>query len=223
MTEELDVLRIISERLRVADVPFILTGSFALGYYGKPRMTRDLDFVVALMERHVDALVSAFSTDFYINEDAARSAIKSRRTFNLMHRDSAIKIDMIVRKNSEYRHAEFERRKPVEFAGISTWIASREDLILSKLVWARDTGSEMQQVNDTSPEMDKMVAERYKLMTPNRRMRIASSMFETARAIIDSSLPLNLTRRERRLAFAKRLYAGELPDAALLAFAEWNG
>ena len=78
-------------------------------------------------------------------------------------------------------------------------------------------------MNDTSPEMDKMVAERYKLMTPDRRMRIASSMFETARAIIESSLPLNLTRRERRLAFAKRLYAGELPDAALLAFAEWKG
>ena len=32
----------------------------------------------------------------------------------------------------------------MEFAGISTWITSREDLILSKLVWARDTGSEMQ-------------------------------------------------------------------------------
>jgi hypothetical protein len=186
----------------------MLTGSFALGYYGKPRMTRGLDFVVALMERHVDALVSAFSTDFYIDEDAARSAIKSQRMFNLMHLDSAIKVDLIVRKNSEYRHAEFERRKSVEFAGISTWITSREDLI---------------QVNDTSPEMDKMVAERYKLMTPDRRMRIASSMFETARAIIESSLPPNLTRRERRLAFAKRLYAGELPDAALQAFAEWNG
>jgi hypothetical protein len=64
--------------------------------------------------------------------------------FNLMHLDSAIKVDLIVRKNSEYRHAEFERRKSVEFAGISTWITSREDLILSKLVWARDSGSEMQ-------------------------------------------------------------------------------
>jgi hypothetical protein len=61
-----------------------------------------------------------------------------------MHLDSAIKVDLIVRKNSEYRHAEFERRKSVEFAGISTWITSREDLILSKLVWARDSGSEMQ-------------------------------------------------------------------------------
>jgi len=78
-------------------------------------------------------------------------------------------------------------------------------------------------VNDTSPDIDRMITERYKLMTPDQRMRIASSMFETARAIIDSSLPPTLTRRERRLAFAKRLYAGELPDAALQAFADWNG
>jgi hypothetical protein len=127
MTEELDVLRIISERLRGAGVPFMLTGSFALGYYDKPRMTRDLDFVVAPLERHVDALVSAFSTDFYIDENAARSAIKSQRKFNLMLLDGAIKVDLIVRKNSEYRHSEFERRKSVEFAGISTWIMNRED------------------------------------------------------------------------------------------------
>jgi hypothetical protein len=84
MTEELDVLRIITEWLGATDVPFMLTGSFALGYYGKPRMTRDLDFVVALMDRHVDALVSVFSADFYIDKDAARSAIKTQRMFNLM-------------------------------------------------------------------------------------------------------------------------------------------
>jgi hypothetical protein len=80
VTDELDVLRIISERLSAADVPFMLTGSFSLGYYRGPRMTRDLDFVVALMERHVDILVGVFSTDFYIDEDAARSAIKSPNT-----------------------------------------------------------------------------------------------------------------------------------------------
>jgi hypothetical protein len=39
----------------------MLTCSFALGYYGKPRMTRDLDFVVALMERHVAAKLDEVS------------------------------------------------------------------------------------------------------------------------------------------------------------------
>ena len=68
----------------------------------------------------------------------------------------------------------------------------------------------------------KMVTERYRRMTPDQRMRMASSMFETARAIVESSLPSNLTRRDRRLAFARRLYAGEVPEAAILAFAEWG-
>jgi hypothetical protein len=51
-----------------------------------------------------------------------------------------------------------------------------------------------------------MVAERHRQMTPEERMRIASSMFDTARAIVESSLPANLSRRERRLAYARRMY-----------------
>lgn len=144
MAEELDVLRIIGERLDSAGIPFMLTGSFALGFYGKPRMTRDLDFVVALIVQQVDKLVSAFSQDFYIDEDDARSAIKSQRMFNLMHYASGVKVDLIVRKDSEYRQVEFERRKAVELAGVSTWITTREDLILSKLIWARDANSDLQ-------------------------------------------------------------------------------
>jgi hypothetical protein len=77
-------------------------------------------------------------------------------------------------------------------------------------------------MNDTSPEIAAMVAERHRLMTPEERMRIASSMFDTARAIVESSLAPNLSRRERRLAYAKRMYGNELPEAALIAFAEWS-
>ena len=107
-------------------------------------MTRDLDFVVALNIQLVGKFATVFSHDFYIDEDDARSAVKSQRMFNLMHYASGIKVDMIVRKDSEYRHVEFERRKPVELAGVSTWITSREDLMLSKLIWARDANSDLQ-------------------------------------------------------------------------------
>ncbi len=104
----------------------MLTGSFALGYYAKPRMTRDLDFVVALMESHVSELVQSVSPDFYIDEDEdeARAAIKTRRMFNLMHLSSGIKIDLIVRQDSVYRQVEFARRKPLQLAGVGTWIVS---------------------------------------------------------------------------------------------------
>jgi hypothetical protein len=76
-------------------------------------------------------------------------------------------------------------------------------------------------VNDTSARVAALVAERHRQMTPDERIRIASSMFDTARAIVESSLPPNLGRRERRLAYAKRMYGDELPEAALIAFADW--
>src|ERR1022692_1595593 len=144
MTTELDVLGLVSDRLSARGLPFMLTGSFALAYYATPRMTRDLDIVVALNERDVDTLVVAFASDFYIDADAARTAILLERMFNLMHLESGVKVDLIVRKSSEFRQVEFARRKPIAIAGIRTWIVSCEDLILSKLVLARESNSEMQ-------------------------------------------------------------------------------
>jgi hypothetical protein len=144
MTTELDVLGLVSDRLSARGLPFMLTGSFALAYYATPRMTRDLDIVVALNERDVDALVTTFASDFYIDADAARIAVLSERMFNLMHLESGVKVDLIVRKSSEFRQVEFARRQPVAIAGIRTWIVSCEDLILSKLVWALESNSELQ-------------------------------------------------------------------------------
>lgn len=144
MSAELSVLSTVSGRLEGADIAFMLTGSFALTYYATPRMTRDLDFVVACQESDVARLVSLFSSDFYVDEDAARSAIRLQRLFNLLHTQSGIKVDMIVRKDSEYRVTEFNRRRRVQIGTVGTWIASREDLILSKLIWARDASSELQ-------------------------------------------------------------------------------
>jgi hypothetical protein len=144
MTTELDVLNCVSEGLSARSLPFMLTGSFALAYYATPRMTRDLDIVVALVAGDVEALLSTFSSDFYIDADTVRAAIQNERLFNMMHLSSGIKVDLIVRKSSEYRLTEFARRQRVTLGSVLTWIVSREDLILSKLVWSLDSGSDLQ-------------------------------------------------------------------------------
>ena len=144
MTTELDVLKRVSEGLLAQSLPFMLTGSFALAYYATPRMTRDLDIVVALAAGDIDALLCAFSSDFYIDADAVRAAIQNERLFNMMHLSSGIKVDLIVRKSSEYRLTEFARRQRVTVGSVLTWIVSREDLILSKLVWSLGSGSDLQ-------------------------------------------------------------------------------
>jgi hypothetical protein len=77
-------------------------------------------------------------------------------------------------------------------------------------------------MNDTPAKFWVLVSERHARMSADERMQIASDMFDTARKIIESSLPGTLSRRDRRLAVARRLYNDELPEAALRAHADWD-
>jgi hypothetical protein len=122
----------------------MLTGSFAMNYYAQPRMTRDLDVVVQLTSQDAGRIVHLFATDYYVDIEAVRSAIARESSFNLIHLESVIKVDCIVQKKSAYRRLEFERRQQIKVQDFTTWIASKEDLIISKLYWARDSRSETQ-------------------------------------------------------------------------------
>ncbi len=76
--------------------------------------------------------------------EAVDSSIANQSLFNLIHNESVIKVDCIVRKQSEFRLAEFNRRQRIKIEDFETWIVSKEDLILSKLFWAKDSHSELQ-------------------------------------------------------------------------------
>lgn len=78
-------------------------------------------------------------------------------------------------------------------------------------------------MTDTSAVVAKLVAERHRAMTADERWLVASSLFDTARAIVESSLPADLTGPQRRIAMARRLYGTELPEAAIAAFASYRG
>lgn len=141
---ELDVLRDVSQRLTAGEVAFMLTGSMAMNYYAQPRMTRDIDLVVKLASEQADLLVSMFENEYYVDRHAVARAIAQRSVFNLIHNEVIIKLDCIVLKSDQYRQEEFARRRLVTLGDFETWIVSREDLILSKLFWARDSKSELQ-------------------------------------------------------------------------------
>ena len=141
---ELDILRDLTRRLEGAGIDFMLTGSLAMNYYAQPRMTRDIDLVVALNESHTDTFVQLFGADYYLDPKTVKNAISQRGMFNLIHNATIIKVDCLVLKSDGYRQEEFGRRRRLRLDDFETWIVSREDLILSKLFWARDSRSEMQ-------------------------------------------------------------------------------
>ncbi len=63
-------------------------------FYAKPRMTPDIDIVLAIGLKDIEALLSALSSLFYFDTDFAREAIAQERLFNLMHLETALKIEM---------------------------------------------------------------------------------------------------------------------------------
>lgn len=116
----------------------------AMNYYAQPRMTRDIDLVVALRPGDTERVVRLFSPDYYVSREAMDSSITHQSLFNLIHNESVIKVDCIIRKQNEYRLTEFNRRQRIKIEDFETWIVSKEDLILSKLFWAKDSRSELQ-------------------------------------------------------------------------------
>jgi len=144
MLSELDVLKDVCARLENAQIGYMLTGSMAMNYYAQPRMTRDIDIVVELETSDAEKLISSFQPDYFVPGDALPGALRERGMFNLLHVDSVVKVDLIVRKQTPYRQNEFARRAQVQLPGFSAWLVSREDLILSKLAWAKEGESELQ-------------------------------------------------------------------------------
>lgn len=144
MTAELEVLRDTAERLEAANISYMLTGSIALSYYAQPRMTRDIDLVVELKDREAAHVAALFAPEYYVSGDDIARAMLEQGMFNVLHLTHLVKVDLIVRKDTDYRRHEFERRRKVPLPGFDAWIVSKEDLILSKLMWARPSMSELQ-------------------------------------------------------------------------------
>jgi hypothetical protein len=141
---EIDVVRDISRRFERAGIGYMLTGSMAMNYYAQPRMTRDIDVVIAITLQDINRVAALFRSDYYVSEQNIRESLVHESIFNVIHQGSLIKVDCIIRKANEYRRVEFERRQKITILDFTTFIVSKEDLIISKLFWMKNSNSELQ-------------------------------------------------------------------------------
>jgi len=141
---EIDMVRDVSCKLEEAGIGYMLTGSMAMNYYALPRMTRDIDVVVEMSAQDIERVAALFRPDYYVSGQSIRESVARESVFNAIHRESVIKVDCIVRKNDRYGRLEFERRRKISVLDFKTYIVSKEDLIISKLWWAKDSHSEVQ-------------------------------------------------------------------------------
>lgn len=126
-------------------IPYLLTGSLAVSYYGVPRATHDVDFIVEIKTKNVLLLlkeIKKLDPSFSVFEKEIQNALRKTSQFNLFHPDTGIKTDFWIAKQTEFEKNKFQRAKKMAFQDLKINVISSEDLILNKLLWSKEIRSE---------------------------------------------------------------------------------
>jgi hypothetical protein len=144
INEIFDTLKDVVVRLNDLGVEYMLTGSVAMSSYVTARATMDIDVIIEIEHSNIERFEQRFTGDYYISLESIRRAIERHSMFNILNFETGVKVDFITRKPSAFEAAKFNRRRLSRIGETEFWVISKEDLILSKLWWARDSHSERQ-------------------------------------------------------------------------------
>lgn len=135
-----ELLRYVADALEALGVEYMIGGSQASIFYGEPRLTRDVDVVVALRADLLRAFLARFPADeFYVDAEVAADALRTRGQFTIIHPASGLKIDVYVNPDTPYDRTRLARRQRLPILpGVEAYFARAEDVILYKLLYYRE-------------------------------------------------------------------------------------
>lgn len=144
LPDPIAVAVLVVRRLDEQDVPYVVGGSFASSLHGEPRSTNDVDVVADLDAASARRLVESLGSAFYADADVAAAAAASGGSFNVIHVESAVKVDVFVVGNDPLDRERLRRRERVtiesEAGDAQLYIDTPEDVVLRKLEWYRRSG-----------------------------------------------------------------------------------
>lgn len=138
------IAALIGQLLKAAAVPYYVTGGIAAIAHGEPRATIDLDVVILIDLSQLPALVAQIeSQGFYVAslEDVMAGRL---RCLNLTHIETIENVDLMIAEQGEYELLKFERCQVYTVPGGEVAIAAPEDVVISKLIWRRESRSDKQ-------------------------------------------------------------------------------
>src|SRR5262245_9499689 len=131
--------------LNQARIPYMIGGSVAAIFYGEPRLTHDVDLVISFTPREVQRFTAIFpEMDFYVPppETIAEETARERGHFNLIHHATGFKADFYPAGRDELNAWGLRLKRQIQFEGEPLSIAPPEYVIVRKLEYFREGGSE---------------------------------------------------------------------------------
>ncbi len=138
LTETLAVTCKVAQIFEEIGIPYVIGGSVASSLHGIPRATQDVDIVVNLTSSHVKSLLSRLEDRFYVDEGAVRDAIRRSSSFNIIHLESMLKVDVFICGEDALKQEELARARRITvdpIGGDTLLVADATDIILQKLIW----------------------------------------------------------------------------------------
>jgi hypothetical protein len=139
-----DAITPIADAFEELGVPYLVAGSVASSAYGIARATLDVDLVADLATAHVDPLVRAISSAYYVDFDAAMDAVNRRAMFNVVHLATMLKVDIYILTARAFDQESFRRRRQAALEESDHprlfSLDTAEDTVLHKLEWYRAGG-----------------------------------------------------------------------------------
>jgi len=137
-------LHVLVEALGRSAIPFMIGGSMASGVHGIFRTSLDAALVADMHPGQIARFVQELGGKFYADAGMMRDALKSGRSFNLIHLASSYKFDLFPLLSDAFQQSQFSRRemRDIVLGGetLALPVATAEDTLLMKLAWYRSGG-----------------------------------------------------------------------------------
>jgi len=144
-----ELLKKVVQALNENGIDYMITGSTASSFYGEPRSTHDIDVVVSINAAGVERLAASFpEKEFHFDKEEFLEAIKNKKMSNVIDIKEGDKIDFWVLSDAAFNRESFRRKTEEDFMGIKIKFPTPEDVIISKLKWAKESGGSEKQLQD---------------------------------------------------------------------------
>jgi hypothetical protein len=144
----IETLKWISGKLKSNNIPYMVTGGSAVGFWGHIRTTMDIDIVIQIPQSKVNAFAQSIKDEAYIDEQEIRESFGAQGLFNVIYNKTSFKVDFIIKRNEPYESEKFARKVNINFLNNDLYVISPEDLIISKMLWSKSSGGSERQAKD---------------------------------------------------------------------------
>jgi hypothetical protein len=149
--EVMEALTPLIEAFERLGITYYIGGSVSSSLHGLARRTQDVDVIADIEPQQVRSLVQALQSDYYVDEQAWKDAVRRGFPYNVLHLGTMLKVDLIPLKRRAFTREEARRAQAhiLEAGTRPVRVASAEDAILTKLEWFEMGGrSSARQWND---------------------------------------------------------------------------